>query len=224
MKRLVILRPEPGAKATTQAARRLGLDAVAMPLFAVQPVDWATPDPNEFDALLLTSANAIRHGGDGLTRLRSLPAHCVGEATAAAARDAGFSIGAIGSSGVDALLETLPPGLRLLHLHGADRREPQAPRQTVRGIIVYRAAELPTPDALEELADCVVAVHSPRAAARLCDLAKSAGLARQGIALAAISGEAAAAAGDGWRVVATAAEPSDSALLALAASLCNNRN
>ena len=224
MKRLVILRPEPGAKATTQAARRLGLDAAAMPLFSVQPVDWATPDPNEFDALLLTSANAIRHGGDGLDRLRSLPAHCVGDATAATARDAGFSIGTIGSSGVDALLETLPPDLRLLHLHGADRREPEGQGQTIRGIIVYRAAELPTPDALAELADCVVAVHSPRAAARFSGLATAAGLARQGIAIAAISDEAAAAAGVGWGLVAIAAEPSDSALLALAASLCNNRS
>ena len=48
---------------------------------------------------MLTSANAIRHGGAGLERLRSLPVHAVGEATAAAAREAGFAVAGIGEGG-----------------------------------------------------------------------------------------------------------------------------
>jgi uroporphyrinogen-III synthase len=42
------------------------------------------------------------------------------------------------------------------------------------------------------------------------------------IAIAAISRAAADAAGEGWKSVAVADEPSDDALLALAARLCNN--
>ena len=33
MKRVLVLRPEPGASATVERARALGLDAVAVPLF-----------------------------------------------------------------------------------------------------------------------------------------------------------------------------------------------
>ena len=222
MRPLVIVRPEPGASETARAAEKLGLRPVVMPLFKVEPVEWRAPDPAEFDALLLTSANAVRHGGAELPRIQSLPANCVGEATAAAARDAGFSIATVGSDGVDALLALVPPDLRLLHLCGTDRREPDAPGRTIRAIPVYRAAQLPRPKSLKEMDAAVVAVHSPRSGSRLAQLAKEARLRRDEIAIVAISGEAAAAAGEGWESVKAAAEPTDAALLALAASLCNN--
>jgi uroporphyrinogen-III synthase len=50
MRRLVILRPEPGASATADRARAMGLEPVVMPLFKVEPVDWETPDAGSFDA------------------------------------------------------------------------------------------------------------------------------------------------------------------------------
>ena len=61
MKPLAVLRPEPGASATLGRAQAMGLAAFAMPLFAVEPVAWTAPAPHDFDALLLTSANAVRH-------------------------------------------------------------------------------------------------------------------------------------------------------------------
>ena len=60
MRRLLVLRPEPGASATAGRARTLGLDPVLMPLFEIEPIAWTAPDPAGFDALLLTSANAVR--------------------------------------------------------------------------------------------------------------------------------------------------------------------
>jgi uroporphyrinogen-III synthase len=63
----------------------------------------------------------------------------------------------------------------------------------------------------------VALIHSPRAGHRFAELAKD----RSTIAIAAISEAAAAAAGDGWQSVAAAGQPSDEALLALAARLCN---
>lgn len=215
---LVIVRPEPGASATAQAARRLGLEPVVMPLFAVEPLEWTAPDPRDFGALLLTSANAIRHGGPALDALRSLPAHCVGEATARAAREHGFDVASVGPGRVDALLDSLPGELRLLHLSGLHRREPKAPRQAIHVISVYRAEEIADPARFEELRNCVIAVHSPRAGARIGELCS----ARDRIAIAAISPETAEAAGPGWKARLSAEEPSDTALLAIAAELCKN--
>ena len=64
MKRLLVLRPEPGASATAAKARALGLEPIAIPLFKTEAVEWEAPEASAFDGLLLTSANAIRCGGE----------------------------------------------------------------------------------------------------------------------------------------------------------------
>ena len=79
MRRLIILRPEPGAIASLERAKALGLDAISIPLFEVCPLAWTPPDPDEFDAVLATSANAMRHAGAALKPFRHLPLHAVGE-------------------------------------------------------------------------------------------------------------------------------------------------
>ena len=220
MRPLVILRPQPGASATAAAARELGLEPVFVPLFSVEPVSWEAPHPAGFDVLLLTSANAVRHGGLELGKLRGLPVYAVGEATAAEARDAGFSVAAIGEGGIDELLQRIDPGLRLLHVGGEHRREPTAPRQSITHVPVYRSADLPMVDGIARISGAVVAVHSPRAAARLSELAAREGIDIGRTAVAAISAESARDAGGGWQEVAVADRPADPALLALAAALC----
>ncbi|WP_309661189.1 uroporphyrinogen-III synthase [Sphingomonas sp.] len=220
MKQLAVLRPEPGARATVERARAMGLDAFAMPLFKVEAVAWDVPDPNEFDALLLTSANAVRHGGAGLRRVLHLPVHAVGEATADAAREAGFTIASVGHGGVAQLLGSVPSDARLLHLCGEHRVDISAP-QAIRAVPVYRSLALPPPGDLRKLEGQVVAVHSPRAGRRLAELVDQARIERATIRLAAISEAAAAAAGGGWAMRDAAATPDDLALLALAARLCD---
>jgi uroporphyrinogen-III synthase len=221
MRRVVVVRPEPGATATVERAREHGLHAVAMPLFVVEPVAWAVPNPKSFDALLLTSANAVRHGGPSLAELRGLPVHAVGEATAAAALEAGFSVGTTGTGGIDDLLNEVEPGLRLLHLCGEDHRDPGA-AHAITTVIVYRSRALPAPPQLATIGGDVVLIHSPRAGARLSDVTQHAPVDRASIAIAAISPAAAEAAGPGWARVESAQVPSDDALLALAERLCNN--
>jgi uroporphyrinogen-III synthase len=216
MRRILVLRPEPGATATVGRARDLGLDAVAVPLFEVEPVRWTAPDGGRFDALLLTSANAVRHGGEGLQLYRHLPVYAVGEATARAAGEAGFTIAFVGDSNVDRLLDAIPPDLELLHLCGQHRKAPSGARQAITPVAVYRATEIPEPR-LSGFAEGVALIHSPRAGHRFAELAKDRGK----IAIAAISEAAAEAAGAGWAEVITASEPNDEALLALAARLCN---
>lgn len=212
MKPLVILRPEPGASRTAAAAEALGLAARKVPLFAIAPVEWTAPDPKDFDALVFTSANAVRHAGAQLARLTTLPVYAVGEATAALAAETGFKIATVGDGGARQM--QLPQGQRLLHLAGRDHL-PIAGAVTMK---VYEALPTEHPAGIDTLDDCVVAVHSARAGARLAELIAE----RSRTAIAALSPAAAAASGDGWLTVQAAAEPSDAALLALAARLCKS--
>ena len=221
MRRLVILRPEPGASATAARARAMGLAAVAMPLFEVEPVDWVAPDPGSFEGLLLTSANAVRQSGEGLLSVRQLPVYAVGEATAAAAREAGFDVAASGEGGVEQLLGSIPPDLRLLHLCGEHRIEPQA-AQEITAVPAYRSSALPMPGDFRGIEGQVAVVHSPRAGQRLGELADEAGIDRSTVRIAAISEAAASGVGAGWERCEAADTPDEAALLALAARLCDN--
>lgn len=220
---ILVLRPEPGAAATVARARALGLAAMAAPLFAIRPVALdlaslaATPD-----ALLLTSANAARMLGAAAVELAALPVYAVGEATAAAARAAGFGQVIAGSGDAPAIVaRAAAEGVRrLLHLAGREHRAIAHPAVAIERRIVYAAefvGALP-PDARAALAAGAVALlHSPRAATCFAGLVSD----RATVAVAAISPAAAAAAGAGWRAVAIAAVPTDAALLAAAAGLCD---
>ena len=218
MKRILVLRPEPGASATVKRARERGLDAIPVPLFEVEPVAWEVPEVANYDALLLTSANAVRHGGEGLQELRALPVHAVGEATAGAAREAGFDIASTGDAGVERLLGSIEPRLKLLHLAGEDRKEAEDVRQQIHALTVYRSRA--KNDVVLNVVDGPVAlIHSARAAKRFAELTDR--IDKSAISIAAISEEARAAAGEGWATAETAASPDDEALLALAERLCN---
>lgn len=215
MRRVLVLRPEPGASATVERALERGLDATATPLFKIESVPWQAPDPGGFDALLVTSANAVRCAGIQLEKFLPLPVYAVGEMTSQAARERGFVIAATGNRGVDRLIDCIPPSLRLLHLGGEDRRDP-SDRAAITVIPVYRASEVERPD-LRLAKGAVMLIHSPRAGRRLAELVKD----RGNILIAAISRAAAEATGTGWEAVEAAGEPNDDALLALAARLCN---
>lgn len=212
MRPILVLRPEPGATATARRAERLGLEARCHPLFEIKPLPWAMPE-GRFDGLLLTSANAIRHGG----ALPGLPVHAVGEATAAAAHEAGLEVATVGHGGITALLSMMPAELRLLHLGGVERLLPEAVRQFIVSVDVYEAVPLPLPNA-SLVEGAVLLVHSPAAGRRVADLQCD----RKRVRLAAISPAAAAACGSGWDRTLAAPVPSDAALLPLAAELCKD--
>ncbi len=215
MRRLLLLRPEPGLAASAERAEALGLDVVRCPLFRVEPIEWVVPDPTPYDALLFTSANAVKLGGAGLDRLRRLPVHAVGAATASAAAQAGFEVVNIGEDGIERLLAPLPASIRLLHLAGEHRVMPEHEGH-VDSMTVYRSAKILDPN-LPDLDGMVVAVHSPRAGVRLAELA----IKRARTAVATISGNAATGCGSGWERIEIADRPDDASLLALAAMLCH---
>jgi len=193
----------------------MGLTAAAVPLFVVEPMPWQAPAPEAFDGLLLTSANASRHGGGQLGRYRDLPVYAVGEATAAAAREAGLEVAGVGDGGVEQLLAWLPADLRLLHLCGEERLANPGP-QEVTAVPVYRSVAIARPAGLDRLSGGVALVHSPRAGRRLAELVNG----RNEVAVAAISQAAGDACGPGWASIRAASVPSDAALLSLAVRLC----
>lgn len=220
MSRLLVLRPEPGASATAARAAALGLGCVVAPLFATRAVDWAPPDPHGFDAVMMTSANAARLGGPALARFTALPLYAVGTATAVAAREAGFMRVATGDADAAALIaQAACNGVRrLLHLAGRDHRAVEQAGARIERRIVYasEAVEALPPAAREALsAGAVALLHSARAAALFARLAPP--RAR----IACLSPAVAAAAGGGWGAVAIAPAPSDDALLAAAAGVCD---
>jgi len=216
MTRVLVLRPQPDGDSTVERARARGLDAVAVPLFEVEPVSWEAPQAASFSGVLLTSANAVRHGGEKLQGFRGLKTYAVGSATAKAAIAAGFDVAATGDSGVDRLLGSIESDLKLFHPCGEHRREPREPRQKITSITVYRAREVHAPD-LSAASGSVALIHSRRAGRRFAELITE----RDSISVAAIGDDAADAVGKGWRTVVAAEKPSDDALLALAATLCD---
>ena len=242
MRPVVVVRPEPGNTRTAIALRTHGLDVRQVPLFAVVPVDWTPPDPAGFDGLLLTSANAVRHGGVGLEALARLPVVAVGSATAEAAAAGGFAVAVTGRDTARAVVaEARDRGFaRLLHLAGRDRVSTDEVRADggftdggasdergapgIEAITVYASDAVPLgTDDVRLFEDACVLVHSPRAAARVAELVDSTGLDRSRIRLIAISRAAGDAAGSGWVDVTIAPDPSDSAMVAVAAAIANTR-
>jgi uroporphyrinogen-III synthase len=223
---LVIIRPEPGNTASVAAARQLRMEAHGFALFEVAPKSWEAVPPGQFDALLLGSAQVFRHGGRGLSALRGLPVYAVGEATAQAGREAGFTVVQTGETNLQALLGQLDPAhRRLLRLAGEDRVALTLPKGvTMDERVVYASLARPfPPDLIQLLGEpAIIALHSAEAARHLASQCVSHGIKRARLRIAAMSNRIGVAAGDGWGEVAVAAYPEDKALLALARQMCQD--
>jgi len=150
--RVWVARAEPAAARTAARLGELGHAPLVAPVLAVRPTGAPLPD-GWFDALVITSANAA----DALTeadaaRLAGLPVYAVGRRTAERARRAG--LGPVETAEGDAaalaalIAERMPPGARLLHAAGRERKaEPAASLaasgHTLTAWIVYEAAAVP---------------------------------------------------------------------------------
>src|SRR3546814_6599407 len=81
MARVLVTRPQPGADTTAERLSALGHDVRTAPLFTVHSLQWSPPG-EVIDALMVTSANAMRLSGPLPEAWRALPCYAVGEATA----------------------------------------------------------------------------------------------------------------------------------------------
>lgn len=187
MIRVLVTRPEPGAAATARRLQELGYEPVLLPLTRIEPlaVD-PLPDPASCDAVLATSANAIRNAPvELLRRLAAKPLLVVGERTAESARDAGFAtIDAVAddAAALVYLIEArVARGTRFLYLAGAERGHVledglQRLGHPVETVAIYDAPEIRYPaDVLSRTLGPspldVALVYSSRAARLLARLA-----------------------------------------------------
>lgn len=219
MKTLAVLRPEPGNSATCARIAAAGGAAMALPLFEVRPLVWTPPAAERFDALFLTSANAVRHVGAALMTYRDLPVFAVGAATAKAARAAGLSVAAVGDSDATALANLAGEhGIRnALHLAGRDVAQTGLPNIAAT-VPAYTSEPITlATEQLDGLAGTVALLHSPRAGARLAALISD----PTQVCIAAISPAALAAAGRGWADSGVASHPDDESLIAAALTLAD---
>lgn len=233
--RVLVFRPQPDAERSAQALRDRGQKPIVAPLFTVMPSTEAPPE-GPFDALLLTSANAVLALAKAPPAWRdALPAFCVGARTANAAREAGFTAHDAKGNRADLLAlirRELPPARKLLLVAGHDRHEdlPEQLRGAGHEVTIWTAYEAKAVEALPEPAAAALrsgqvdaALHySPRSAQVFLNLAGKAGLIEQARALPqlALSAEIAAPLiAAGADTVLVAEHPEEAALFAALAQL-----
>jgi uroporphyrinogen-III synthase len=151
--RLLITRPEPDNERTAAALRAVGHVVVLAPLLRVEPVKNAPLGDGPWTAVLFTSANGARAIAEHDRRgeLLRLPVLAVGQASAAAARDAGFfDVASADGDGGDlarlAAARFAGSGRPLLYLAGEERARDMDAELTRAGlkvatVIVYRTVK-----------------------------------------------------------------------------------
>ncbi|HEX7856635.1 MAG TPA: uroporphyrinogen-III synthase [Sphingobium sp.] len=215
---VLVLRPEPGAARTAEALRAAGFLPILYPLYEIEPVEWTSPDPAGIAALLVTSANAVRQAGPGMARFLSKPLFAVGEATATAARQAGFHSVQVGGGDIASTVPVMvAAGLGpVLHLSGTEIRAFDPAGLSILRIPVYRSAPQGSAEGLAHAVPrdrgAFALVHSPRAGVRLAELVTQEE--RERITIVAISEAASEACGSGWRDRVVAGAPTGQAMLA----------
>ena len=216
---ILVVRPEPGLSATVAAANAAGLNAIGYPLFEIEPREWDAPDPDTIDALLIGSANAIRHGGADLVKYLDKPVYAVGQTTAEAAREAGFEIARVGTGGLQNVIDAVPPKTRLLRISGAGHVSLTPPESVeICTVIAYESVPRELPEPLRPLHDLglTVLLHSAAAAEQFVSESRRLALQRGRITIIAIGPRVAQAAGTGWRAIHVCDAPNDRAMLDMA--------
>ncbi|MBM3573087.1 MAG: hypothetical protein FJX52_12155, partial [Alphaproteobacteria bacterium] len=228
---VLITRPQDDAERLAAELAKSGAMPVIQPVITVVPRQGAALELVGVQAVLLTSANGARALAAATAR-RDLRVMAVGDATAAAARGAGFA--AVESAGGDAddLIRVVrvrldPKDGALLHVAGRDVAGDLAGRLgqfgfAVRRAILYQAkpiAELSTELRARIGAGGIDAIllFSPRTAASFVSLLRSAGLAGHAATIAAVCLSPAVASAIealAWREIVIAAAPTQTDLLA----------
>ncbi|EGP09458.1 uroporphyrinogen-III synthase [Bradyrhizobiaceae bacterium SG-6C] len=90
---ILVTRPAPDNDKTASALRARGHEVLLSPMLRFEPVAFEDDGEIVFDAVILSSANAVRaiENHSIRARLMLLPVFAVGEHTAQVARDAGFT-------------------------------------------------------------------------------------------------------------------------------------
>lgn len=178
IRRVWITRAQPGAARTADRLSALGFVSLVAPLLTIRPLADAldaAPDPAAVAALAFTSPNGVTAFAalaprPLLDRLRRRPVFAVGDATAQAARAAGFADARSAAGDIHALARLIAASPIDGPILAPGAREPAGdlaalvPGRDIRRLAVYAAEE--TGAAPPAAFDAVV-LHSPRAARAL---------------------------------------------------------
>jgi uroporphyrinogen-III synthase len=127
---VLLTRPSPDNEASSEALRARGFDVLLAPMLRFEPAPFTDEADADYQAVIVTSANALRAVAGALaqSRLRKLPLFAVGEHTASVARDIGFAKVITAKGDAAALRDRVLESVRakelkkrpLLYLAGAD--------------------------------------------------------------------------------------------------------
>jgi len=231
--RLAVTRPSEDAQKLTQGLVAQGHEVIAAPLMTIQFLNPPELPQRKWQALLITSANALKalENHSGLGALKSITCCCVGPASARLADEMGFSDIRVAGGGLlelEALVkrELRPESGPLLYLSGEQISGDLAVElaasgfETVRAVL-YRAApqtQLP-PVLVQEMGQGRldgVLLYSPRTARIWQALVERHGLSSKASSVLhyCLSANVAAALPEGV-LVKIAEYPDDDAMLAL---------
>ncbi|MGN6310423.1 MAG: uroporphyrinogen-III synthase [Xanthobacteraceae bacterium] len=238
---VLVTRPAPDCASTASVLRGKGFDVLLAPMLRFEPIAFEPDADAHFDAVLVTSVNALRALAETSVRQRWLttPLYAVGERTAQAARDIGFA-SVMAASGDGASLRdlvvaqmrakalkksALKKTARLLYLAAADRAVNLDDELSPFGfevvtVTTYRM--IATPDLPTDVCDAFIAGnikavlhYSGRSAHSFVAAARAAGLEIMALAVphCCISANVAAVLREaGATQVAVAATPDEDAL------------
>lgn len=232
----VITRPHDDDDELAEALKKRGFRPFAEPLLTIEFLPGPALSRSLYQSVLLTSGNGARalaaRLGDDLALWNDLPVFTVGDATARAAREAGFRQVTSAGGAVDSLAALVrsclkPSNGALLQIAATDLAGDLQGQLTAAGFTIdkqnlYRARPVAALSAT--LIDQwrrhqigAVLFFSPRTAATFASLATAQGLAEDcgNVVAACLSAAVAARLGDlPWRSVQVADRPTQAALLA----------
>lgn len=231
----LVTRPAEDAATVAAELRARGIESILAPMLRIEPEAAAAARLGGalagVQAVLFTSANGVRAFAHASNRF-DLPAYCVGEASAAAARIAGFRTVASADGDVTDLTvmvaSRLAPGNgAVLHAAGHDTAGNLGVDLATRGFSVRRVELYRAVAADTFAADVAAALRrdeislalffSPRTVETFVRLTRAVGLTEHCKKMTAVClsrNVAAALDGQPWRAVATARAPTLAALLA----------
>jgi len=195
--RVVVTRPQADSERSAAALRARGHSVLVAPLMRVEPL--AADLSGNWGAVIITSANApgAIAGNPACKALLKLPLFAVGQRSADAARQAGYSDVATAGGDVADLVRLIAAhhadaAVPLLYLAGEDRAADLVAELAAHGItaemaVVYRAVTMPFPPELIaalQAGDVDAVLHfSRRSADNYLASATQAGLAGQALAV-----------------------------------------
>ena len=258
-KMTLIIRPQPDADRDVALLKRYGVPALASPSMKSMHQSHELPESVNFSGIILTSRNAVEaitkfdKGNADADRWAQLPVFVVGSATAAAARDAGFSNIIRGTGGGVGLLapircyfaekigkqedvNTSNTNLPLFWPSAVEISFDMVAALAAHGVVVKRlpvyqmianvGLHSTITDKIAEGAIVAVVAMSPRSVQIFRKNLDAAGKASSLAGMVLIAGSSAivTAAGGGWQTVYTSRQPRRSRLLAIAVFLHRHNN